>query len=291
MEFDSRRTTLRRHMDEMVEMNLSRAVSITDTGVVRSHVRQMIDRDQLSGPPVELIDFHVFIHCTAGAGRHMVDFVDYEMRRGTAIWIRPGQVQRWSDKHDGFDADVVVFASSSIPDLPLFNRLDGTTTAVEIGDDADKLQTQMEWMSNDLASNQDEAVAASVVGVILRLFARHAGGQSSKELTPASALTKAFIESVEQNIEQRSVAWHARQIGASTRSVARATAAANGQRPKDIIDERVVLEAQRRLAWSKEDISTISRALHFSEASNFTKYFRSRTGLSPTAFRNAVTSL
>lgn len=277
-------------MDEVVELNLTRSVNVTNTSFIRASIRDRIEDDGLDGPPVELVRFHVFIHCTGGSGRHMVDFEEHDMRRGTAIWIRPGQVQRWSDVHDGFDADVAVFESSSIPDLPLFDHLLGTSAVANLGDDAARLQQQMEWMAVDLESNRDEAIAAAVVGVILRLFARHARSDGDADDTPGRRLTRAFVESIDHNIERRTVAWHAKQIGASTRSVARATTEALGQRPKEVIDARVVLEARRRLAWSNEDIATIARALRFSEASNFTKFFRSRTDVSPSAFRHAVRS-
>jgi AraC-like DNA-binding protein len=220
----------------------------------------------------------------------MVDFDDHEMRPGTAIWIRPGQVQRW-DLHDDFHADVAVFRSSSIPDLPLFDRFLGSTVTAHMGDDMDRLHQQMEWMANDLASNADKEIAAAVVAVILRLFARHAWGNQAGHETPGQQLGAAFVESIEANISERSVSWHAQQIGASTRSVARATAETFGQRPKDVIDARVILEAQRRLAWSEEDIATIARELRFSEASNFTKFFRTRTGVSPSTFRTEATAI
>lgn len=278
-------------MEAPIEMNLSQAVNVTNTTFIRAALRGLVQLDGLAGVPVELVRFHVFVHCTGGSGRHMVDFEDHEVTRGTAIWIRPGQVQRWSDVDAGFDADVAVFESSSIPDLPLFNRFLGATAIANIGDDTDRLEQQMAWMASDLAASQDQAMAAAVVGVLLRLFARHAVRGDERSLTPAGQLAASFIDSVERDIEQRSVAWHAHQIGASTRTVARATAEVLGQRPKAVIDERVLLEAQRRLAWSSEDISAIAKALRFSEASNFTKFFRSRTGISPSAFRSAVLSM
>lgn len=278
-------------MDDIVELKLSRAVNVTNTDFVRASLQDRMTRDGLDRHPVELVRFHVFVHCTNGTGRHMVDFEEHEMSRGSAIWVRPGQVQRWSDADDGFDADVAVFESSSIPDLPLFDRLLGTTAVAHLGADTSRLQQQMDWMAADLESSQDEATAAAVVGVILRLFARHAQGLADGDDTPARRLATAFAESVDRNIEKRSVAWHAQQIGASTRSVARATTEALHQRPKEVIDARVVLEARRRLAWSDADIATIARQLQFSEASNFTKFFRSRTGMPPSTFREAVASV
>ncbi len=278
-------------MRDVVEMNLSKPVNVTDTSFIRAAVQARIQADGLDGPPVELVRFHVFIHCTQGLGQHMVDFHDHEIQPGTAIWIRPGQVQRWSALHDRFEADVIVFESSVIPDLPLFDRFIGTTSITELDDDAARLQELTEWMATDLETNQDHATAAAVVGVILRLFARQALNDNVPADTPGRRLAAAFVDSVGRNVEQRSVAWHAQRIGASTRSVARATAETFGQRPKEVIDAHVILEAQRRLAWSTIDIATIARDLRFSEASNFTKFFRTRTGSSPSTFRDTMTAL
>lgn len=276
-------------MEDVVELRLSQAVNVTNTSFIRASVRNRVDDDGRDLPPVELVRFHVFIHCTRGSGQHMVDFENYEVTRGTAIWIRPGQVQQWSNLHDDFDADVVVFESSSIPDLPFFDHFLGTTAITQLEDDADRLQQQIDWMAADLEARRDQATAAAVVSVILRLFDRQAKGEEELNDTPGRQLTAAFIESIDHNIEQRSVAWHAQRVGASTRSIARATSGTMGRRPKEIIDNRVILEAQRRLAWSGEDIATIARALRFSEASNFTKFFRARTGVSPSVFRQAAT--
>ena len=143
-------------------------------------------------------------------------------------------------------------------------------------------------MAADLEANRDYGTAAAVVSVILRLFARHTHRHDEDSETPARRLTSDFLDSVDNHVGQRSVAWHAQQVGASTRSIARATTETLGRRPKELIDSRVVLEAQRRLAWSTEDINTIARQLRFSEASNFTKFFTARTGLSPSGFRANV---
>lgn len=274
----------------VVELTLSRAIAATNTSFIRSSVRDRIRTEGLDGPPVELVQFHVFVHCTRGAGRHMVDFEDFDLRAGTALWIRPGQVQRWSNVDDDFDADVVVFESSVIPELPLFDQFAGRTSLAELGDDSKPMRDQMNWMASDLESTGDSSTAAAVVGVILRLFARRST-QKRSDSDPRQRLAAAFITSVDETIERRSVSWHAQRIGASPRSVARATEEVLGLRPKEVLDSRVVLEAQRRLAWSDDDIATIARSLEFSEASNFTKFYRARTGTSPSAFRRSIDRL
>ncbi|MEU1168212.1 AraC family ligand binding domain-containing protein, partial [Streptomyces sp. NPDC005921] len=45
---------------------------------------------------VHRIDFHVVMLFTEGPVRHMIDFAEYEARAGDLLWIRPGQVHRFS---------------------------------------------------------------------------------------------------------------------------------------------------------------------------------------------------
>lgn len=276
--------------DDVVELTLSRSVATTNTSFVRQAVRRRAQALGLECAQVELVQFHVVVHCTRGSGRHMVDFDEIDVAEGTAIWIRPGQVQRWSDTDNDFDADIIVFESSMIPELPLFDHFAGGATVVHLGADSPLVQQQFQWMSADLDSADDKSVAAAVVGVVLRLFARNADVANRGD-DPRRQLANAFINSIDDNIEQRSVTWHAQQIGASARSVSRATIEVLQLRPKEAIDSRVILEAQRRLAWSDDDIATIARALQFSEASNFTKFFKARTGTSPSDFRESVIQL
>lgn len=60
----------------------------------------------------------------------------------------------------------------------------------------------------------------------------------------------------------------------------------NHKSPHKVISERVSLEAQRLLNYSKKTIADISNELGFSEVSHFSKYFKKHSGLSPNAFRN-----
>ncbi|MCZ9343244.1 AraC family ligand binding domain-containing protein, partial [Streptomyces sp. TRM76130] len=45
---------------------------------------------------VHRIDFHVVMLFTGGPVRHMIDFTEYEATAGDLLWIRPGQIHRFS---------------------------------------------------------------------------------------------------------------------------------------------------------------------------------------------------
>jgi AraC-like DNA-binding protein len=52
-----------------------------------------------------------------------------------------------------------------------------------------------------------------------------------------------------------------------------------------MLTQRIVLEAKRLLAHSLSPVAAIGEALGFDEATNFVKFFRRETGLTPGAFR------
>ncbi|HWQ10373.1 MAG TPA: helix-turn-helix transcriptional regulator, partial [Holophaga sp.] len=94
---------------------------------------------------------------------------------------------------------------------------------------------------------------------------------------------------VEQRfLETRTVADYARRLGYAGRTLSRATMAAGGTSPKAVIAARVLLEAKRLLVHTDLPIGRLAVHLGFSEATNFTKFFRKHAGLSPEAFREGA---
>ena len=55
-----------------------------------------------------------------------------------------------------------------------------------------------------------------------------------------------------------------------------------------MIQERLILEAQRMLLYSNLNINQIGYRLGFDDASYFVKYFKKHTNISPSEFRKSV---
>lgn len=79
---------------------------------------------------------------------------------------------------------------------------------------------------------------------------------------------------------------YAAALGYSPRTLTRMSLAATGRTAKQVIDDRVVLEAKRLLAHTDRPVAAIGVDLGFSEATNFVKFFIAREGSSPTTFRS-----
>jgi AraC-like DNA-binding protein len=86
----------------------------------------------------------------------------------------------------------------------------------------------------------------------------------------------------------RQVEDYAKLLGCSVRTLTRASLAATGRTAKQLVDDRVALEAKRLLAESDLPAAEIGARLGFSEPTNFGRFFARTVGCSPLAFRAAA---
>jgi AraC-like DNA-binding protein len=85
--------------------------------------------------------------------------------------------------------------------------------------------------------------------------------------------------------DTRRVEDYAERLDCSVRTLTRACLAVTGRSAKQVIDDRVALQAMRLLAATDTPIAEIGRWLGFPEPTNFGRFFQREVGQSPGAFR------
>ena len=83
----------------------------------------------------------------------------------------------------------------------------------------------------------------------------------------------------------KSVNKYASDLSISEKRLNKATSNILDKSPKELIDERVLLEAKRLLAYSNTTIKEIAFGLGFEEPTNFIKYFKKHIEQTPSEFR------
>jgi AraC-like DNA-binding protein len=97
-----------------------------------------------------------------------------------------------------------------------------------------------------------------------------------------------FSELLERDFRtHKAVAAYAEELCITQKRLAQATSTALGMSPKQMIDERLVLEAKRLLVHTSESVKQIAYLLGFDEPTNFIKFFRRVSGSTPLEFRDA----
>jgi AraC-like DNA-binding protein len=239
--------------------------------------------------------FHLLIFCTAGATTHTVDFERYRLAPGRALWVRPGQVQRFSDNGGASAGELVLFQ----PDFLIPN----TQAAVIANDrsgpvaleppapalaplDRARRELRLQYAAARAAEQAAAAQSETLRHLLSVLILRLSLDISDVRRGSRNELSRRFLELLDRDFSiAHDVGHYARTLGYSTRTLARATQEAIGQTPKGAIQSRVSLEARRLLAHTNLPVSTIATQLGFRDPSNFATFFIQQTRQTPTTFR------
>lgn len=244
---------------------------------------------------VHRIDFHVVMLFTDGPVRHMIDFAEYEATAGDLLWIRPGQVHRFSRTSE-YRGTVLTMQPGFLPratveaaglyryDLPPLLRPDGARL---VGLEASLAHLRREYEdTTTLPPGLHTSVLRHSLTAFLLRLAHLADSSAQADRQQADTTFTVFRDAVEKSFATRhSVSAYADALGYSRRTLVRAVRAATGETPKGFIDKRVVLEAKRLLAHTDMPTGRVGAAVGFPDAANFSKFFHLHTGRTPMAFR------
>jgi hydroxymethylpyrimidine/phosphomethylpyrimidine kinase len=99
-------------------------------------------------------------------------------------------------------------------------------------------------------------------------------------------LYEQFVKTVDQYFRTNSeVRFYADQLNVASGYLAQVTRRIRSMSPKAIIDERIIIEAERMLHTTDYTIQEIAYTLGFNNQAHFSKYFKKLKGISPKQFR------
>ncbi|WP_375436556.1 AraC family transcriptional regulator [uncultured Hymenobacter sp.] len=113
--------------------------------------------------------------------------------------------------------------------------------------------------------------------------------QPAAGTTRSQVLTMAFRHLVQaHSVAVRSVAFYADQLCVTPKHLSELVKETTGKTAHDWIADAVVLEAKTLLQNPSSPIQQVAASLHFADQFAFSRFFKNRTGISPTAYRQAT---
>ncbi|MER6046304.1 AraC family transcriptional regulator [Streptomyces sp. NPDC001793] len=239
-------------------------------------------------------DFHVLAIVESGTGTHEADFHNHRLGQGSAVWIRPGMVHRWSDI-DACDGPLVLFRPGFLPGFtvaaattPVCWHLEDQCLALALLA-ADHLDREHHTAAHTPRLASPELLSHLLAALILRTLPNTPAPTGA---TGSAGRRTEVFRAYRAAVEEHFTDWHhvtdyAQALGYDVRTLTRAARAATGTGAKALLDQRILLEAKRLLAHTDLPVSSCARRLGFRDVGNFTTFFRRQADMPPTTWRSA----
>ncbi|MEO0875007.1 MAG: helix-turn-helix transcriptional regulator [Bacteroidota bacterium] len=265
-------------------------------------LKEVPKRAGLDHSPFNLhhVGFYIIMFVTKGQGKHTIDFHDFSCEAGTILTIRRDQLHKFSPE-SGLEGTLLLFTDDFLSSyleqleeqksLQLFNELLGSPQ-IQLGtEDRDCVLQLTDRIKQEYLSINDAysmAIIRSELHILINKLYR------IKSTTDNQTFNRKYLDRfiefqqlVEAGItESKRVSDYAHKMALSTKSLNNISQSIVHKSAKAFIDEIGIKQIKRFLANTNLSVKEIAYASGFEESTNFYKYFKRHTNMTPEQFRN-----
>ena len=277
-------------MWEMAEPTVDDLPAEADALEVRSLELESIDGDDIREPHRHA--YHELIWVREGQGRHLIDGEPVEFGPRTLTLIAKGQVHQF-ERADRISGVVVRFDDEWLSGSRRWLFSGGACTAMSVPEtEASRFDALLELLREEVerpAGPESAELRRHLLAAALLWAQRwreaqlEGGGATSTDVQ----LHREFQETLERDFTTSHEARHyAAELGVTPGTLSRTLMRLTGRTTKQLILERVLLEAARLLRFSDLSVKQIAARLGFTDQFAFSKAFKRQRGEAPLDFRN-----
>lgn len=244
-------------------------------------------------------DYYTVLLVEAAKGRHLVDFKTYTFRQSEVHFVSPGQVHQVvvSEKPQGwvftFSKDFLIennIPESFISNINLFSPF-GDSPPLKV--DRDTFRRLLRIVGEmESCLPMELTYRSRALGALLQLFLIYCNNSTaldSDQLDEESA-NVCILRDFKDLVATHYAEWHkvndyASRIHITPKHLSQTVKELTGKTAKEIIQDRLMLEAKRLLLHTELSIKEIAFRIGFAEPLHFSGFFKKKAGLSPSGYR------
>ncbi|WP_242917332.1 AraC family transcriptional regulator [Pontibacter liquoris] len=268
---------------------------------------QYLNKNQRDTSKPHIHSYYQIIWFKRGTGKHFVDFRQYDVSDNAIFFISKNQVHYFDQKTDyagiliHFNEAFLVQKDNKVDfflKYNLFNnpyQLPSCSISQGIDHILDEYITQIRReLQNEESFGKEELIRIYLKAFLIQVQRRIHDFERNATAVPFTLDDKKiylikFVNLIDDNYTKGlTVAEYAQLLHISSRTLSDLTNHTLGKTPSQMIQERLILEAQRLLLHSNLNVNQIGYRLGFDDPSYFVKYFKKHTKLSPSDFRKSV---
>jgi AraC family transcriptional regulator, transcriptional activator of pobA len=235
--------------------------------------------------------YHELIWVREGHGRHLIDGDEVEFGPRTLTLIAKGQVHQFQ-RAEGVSAVVARFEDDWLASSRRWLFSGQSCTALRVPEDeAARFDALLDLLRVELerpAGPESAELRRHLLAAVLLWAQRWREGQLEEGGATRTDLQlyQEFQEVLERDYAANHGAGHyAAELGVTTGTLSRLLTKLTGQSTKQLVQDRLILEAARLLRFSDLSIKEIAARLGFSDQFAFSKAFKRQRGEAPADFR------
>jgi AraC family transcriptional activator of pobA len=247
-------------------------------------------------------DYHELIWISEGSGEHLLDGRRVPVRPGAITIIGRGSVHVFQ-RARGLRGAIIRFSDESVLGAGARRAAPGWLLAGHRGDtvpvapeDVPVLEAAVDALAAESAHEPDgrtpELQGHLLAALLLWIDRWHdAAGGGPEAADPDVDAHHRFTRLLEaQFAAHHDAGWYADALGVPSAALSRALAAVTGRSTKELITDRLMLEAMRLLRFTDLSVGEIAYELGFADPFYFSRAFKRNAGHAPMAYRDVARS-
>tara|TARA_R110002049_G_scaffold299568_1_gene489859 strand:- start:2259 stop:3140 length:882 start_codon:yes stop_codon:yes gene_type:complete len=242
------------------------------------------------------LKFYTLIFFLQGTGRHFIDFNWYPVQQNSLVYLTKDQINafEFSEELKGycilFTEEYFVNSFSNLTDNFVFRLFNPElfSPILQIPQNSDFL-TFFKLLLKEYENSHsfNHKIIINSLFTILISKAEHLKQNLTFHISNSSKviLYQNFISLIEKNLPiSRSANFYAEKLAITYKHLNSICKELMNKTAKNVIDDFIILQEKRDLVNSATSSSQLAYKLGFEDPTNFTKYFKKNTGLTPKSF-------
>ncbi|MDR1632387.1 MAG: AraC family transcriptional regulator [Dysgonamonadaceae bacterium] len=244
------------------------------------------------------LDRLFMLFCTKGTGSGTIDFKPYSLSAPFVTIILPHQILHYEHISEDFTGYCLVVSNRFAPEmLPGIDKQLSMVTAItekpyaQLDPESLSVVRKYFLMIKKIMTMTGNPYRLEMIKHLTQMFFYMAYTYFPKHIettvqTRQGLLTEQFTKLVRENYRhERETAFYAGKLNLTPKYLSQAIKSATGKSASGWIEDFVILEAKALLKSTNMTVQQIGNELNFPSQSFFGKYFRRKTGMSPSDYK------